>query len=142
MRRKIYLYVSMALVTLALLGLALLSCANGTNAPQGAQDALQDAENVTQAQDTEDAQNAPQDAQETHTAGELYPLTARIVSIDRDGDNVLIATASGVTYAFYGVEDYDVNDYVSIIMNDNGTPSIYDDIIVSVRYSGFTYNNY
>ena len=35
-------------------------------------------------------------------------------------------------------EDYLVNDYVAVIMDDNGTPNyIYDDIILDMRATGF-----
>ena len=69
----------------------------------------------------------------------LYPLTARVIGIYADSDIVLVDTATGISYKFYGIEDYECNDIVSMIMDDNGTESVYDDKIVEVRYSGFDY---
>ena len=65
-----------------------------------------------------------------------YPMTARVYQIDRESDIVTIENASGFLFDFYGVEDWQEDDIVSCIMNDNGTETIYDDVIVSVRYGG------
>ena len=79
----------------------------------------------------------PNETKESH----LYPLTARIIGIYYDTDSVLVETATGIRYYFYGTEDYECNDMVSMIMHDNGTKSVYDDIITEVRFSGYEYYN-
>ena len=69
----------------------------------------------------------------------LSPMTARITDLNRTQDIVTIEMANGLTYQFYGCEDYCVGDYVSAILYDNGTKgNATDDIIVSVHYSGYS----
>lgn len=70
-------------------------------------------------------------------ASHLYPATMLVLETDRSSDTVLMATESGHAYAFYGVEDYEVDDILSVTMFDNFTPIVFDDQVVTVRYSGF-----
>lgn len=71
-------------------------------------------------------------------SGTIYPNTMVITETNYETDTVTMSTCSGVTYQFEGVEDYYVGDLVSVIMFDNGTPEVYDDIILSHRYAGVT----
>jgi len=72
----------------------------------------------------------------TITTGNTYPETLYITEIS--GDTVTARTFSGMVYQFDGAEDWQVNDIVSAIMNDNGTPeAITDDYFVDIRYSGW-----
>lgn len=68
---------------------------------------------------------------------ELYADTAEVIFVDYENDSVLIKNSVGHMYEFYGTEDYCEGDLVSVILNDNGTEKVMDDIIVSVRYSGY-----
>lgn len=68
----------------------------------------------------------------------IYAKTAIVYDLDYENDIVYISDSNGNAWSFTGIEDYELGDYVSIIMYDNDTPNIYDDIIVSVRYSGYT----
>lgn len=68
----------------------------------------------------------------------LYPATARVVVLDRPSDLVTIETASGYRYQFSGVEDWSVGDFASAIVWNNGTECIDDDVIITVRYSGWS----
>lgn len=71
---------------------------------------------------------------EEHT----YPTAGVIVDLDEKNDLVTFSTGSGLLYSFYGIEDYDNGDIVSVIMSDNATPdSALDDKIVDVRYAGW-----
>lgn len=73
-----------------------------------------------------------------HTAlRHLYPATMLVVEIDRTTDTVTMATETGYAFAYTGAEDTMTNDIMSVLMFDNFTPSILDDEIVAVRYSGF-----
>lgn len=64
----------------------------------------------------------------------LYPQTMKVIEIE---DNIVtIQDYNGFIYEFEGAEDWEVGDICSCIMNDNGTPKIYDDEIVSIRYAG------
>lgn len=66
-----------------------------------------------------------------------YPKTAFIIDIDSIHDLVTIEDSSGFLWDFTGVEDYEINDVVSIIMFNNFSKSIFDDEIVSIKFSGF-----
>lgn len=68
----------------------------------------------------------------------IYAKTAIIYDFDYENDTVYISDSNGEAWSFTGIEDYQIGDYVSMIMYDNDTSSIYDDIIISVRYSGYT----
>jgi len=67
----------------------------------------------------------------------LYPATMLVLEIDRSSDTVLMATESGHAYAFYGVEDYEVDDILSVLMFDSFSPYVQDDRVITVQYSGF-----
>lgn len=64
----------------------------------------------------------------------LYANTCQVVDIESD-NVVVVEDVSGHVWAFEGSEDYDINDYVSLIMYNNGTDEVVDDIIISVRYN-------
>ena len=69
----------------------------------------------------------------------LYSQTAVVVNLNYSIDLVTAQTAGGILYDFYGCEDYAVNDFVSLIMWDNGTPNaIYDDAVIDARYAGYS----
>lgn len=73
-----------------------------------------------------------------NSSAALYPETMIITEVNQDKNLVTAETATGFIYSFSGTEDYQVNDLISCIMNDNVTEdNITDDIIVSVQYSGF-----
>lgn len=70
--------------------------------------------------------------------GNNYPETLYVIDINETQDTVLCRTFSGMLYEFDGVEDWQVDDIVSAIMNDNGTTeTITDDYFVDIRYSGW-----
>lgn len=72
----------------------------------------------------------------------IYPQTARITHLDYETDTVTITTATNISYSFEGVEDYELGDLVSVIMNSNHTKDyILDDTIIKVQYSGFKTTN-
>ena len=65
-----------------------------------------------------------------------YALTTKVVELDHENDVVVCEDFNGNLWEFYGCEDWQINDVASLLMNDNGTPTIYDDEIVSARYNG------
>ena len=67
---------------------------------------------------------------------ENYPLTTIVTEINPEIDVVSITDNNGFVWQFYGVEDWEEGDVCSVIMNDNGTETIFDDIIVTTRYGG------
>lgn len=68
----------------------------------------------------------------------LYARTAKITEVDYGTGTVTLVDGAGRLWSFTGCEDYDVGDFVSLLMSDAGTPeSVLDDVIVSARYAGF-----
>lgn len=68
---------------------------------------------------------------------EVYGLTACIIGFDYDTDEVLTRDAAGFIWVFEGIEDWQIGEVVTFVMNTKGSEIITDDEIVSVRYSGF-----
>lgn len=68
----------------------------------------------------------------------LYPLTTRVIQIDEDSDCVSIEDCNGNLYSFIGIEEWETDMTCTVIMDSKGTKTIYDDEIVSVRYSSFS----
>lgn len=65
-----------------------------------------------------------------------YPLTTIVTEINKEKDLVSITDSNGHVWQFYGVEDWEEEDICSIIMDDNGTKEVLDDIIVKAQYGG------
>lgn len=68
---------------------------------------------------------------------EVYPLTVQVVELDRNADVVMCVDGAGNGWEFYGVEDWQVGDFASLLMDNNGTTeTIYDDVITMAHYAG------
>lgn len=67
----------------------------------------------------------------------IYPIVAVVSKVDRAQNIVTFETNNGVLFEWEGVEDLEVNDTCALMMCDMGTPEIKDDVILSIRYSGF-----
>lgn len=68
----------------------------------------------------------------------LYPMTTVLVDINDECKLITCKDFNGNEWCFTDLEgDWVVGDIVSMIMYDRGTPIIYDDEIVSVRYDGW-----
>ena len=74
--------------------------------------------------------------------GNLYPKTVIIVALDNKTDTVTVNDGYN-NWQFTGIEDLQMYDTLSLIMDDNGTKNnIHDDKIVSIRCSQVdAYNN-
>ena len=66
-----------------------------------------------------------------------YPMTGFIVEIDYDQDLIVIEDANGFLWEWQGIEDYSINDIVSMLMFSNFSKTIFDDSIILIRFSGF-----
>ena len=65
----------------------------------------------------------------------IYPNAGVIESVDEKTDTFRIVDDAGDIWKMYGIEDFQVGDNVAMIMDSNGTEdTIYDDIVLSVRY--------
>lgn len=76
----------------------------------------------------------------TEVPENLYPQTFMVISVDYYENLVTIKDFNGYTWQFWGAEDWIENDICSAIMDNRGTESIFDDEVVSVRYSGWIEN--
>lgn len=63
----------------------------------------------------------------------LYPQAARVVDIQQD--EIYLRDGAGNIWRWQGAEDWQVGDGAAMIMSNNGTKDIYDDIVVSIKYS-------
>ena len=78
----------------------------------------------------------------TATADTMYPMTAKVITVDYITDVVTVENFTGFTFTFSGCEDWQVGDCCSLIMGDNDTELIYDDYIVQSRYGGWELINW
>lgn len=69
----------------------------------------------------------------------LYPESMIVVEVDRENDVVTAQDFNGFLWEFSGTEDWNPGDICACIMDDMGTPLIFDDAIVSARYCGWVY---
>ena len=67
----------------------------------------------------------------------FYPMTTIVTEVNYNSDEVTCTDFNGNKWAFTGCEDWLEGDICSMIMCDNGTKTIYDDIIISERYNGW-----
>lgn len=65
---------------------------------------------------------------------EQYPRLFIVKSLNYDNDAILFCDVNGEEWEYYGIEDWEVNDVGAAIMEDNNTPTIYDDSIVKIYY--------
>ena len=72
-----------------------------------------------------------------HAKGEVYPLTALVGNLAYETDTVEVFDFNGNVWYFEGIEDWNVGDVCSMIMDDNGTDEVFDDIIICARYCGW-----
>ena len=70
----------------------------------------------------------------------IYPQTGIVTNVDYENDIVTFKVFNGNLWEFSGCEDWYEGDIVSAIMFNNLTKkSVYDDKILSVKYSGYVY---
>ena len=62
----------------------------------------------------------------------LYPLTTTVTEIKND--TVTVEDSNGNIWSFDGAEDWEVGDGCALIMDDNSTSEIVDDVIISAKY--------
>lgn len=64
----------------------------------------------------------------------LYAKVAIVTDLNKDDDVVTVTDSSGYMWEFSGCEDWMLNDYCSMVMYDNNTALIFDDVIIDVKY--------
>lgn len=60
----------------------------------------------------------------------------RVVDFDYEADMVYAIDGVGHIWSFYGIEDWAVGDWASILLYDNNTRDIRDDVIIKITYGG------
>lgn len=70
---------------------------------------------------------------------ECYAATGRVVRLDYFKDWVDVELGNGHIYVFEGIDDYQLGDIVSMLMDSHGTEDISDDEILDVSYAGFNW---
>lgn len=73
----------------------------------------------------------------TTATAEIYPQAFLVIEVDYSNDIVIMIDFNGNEWIIEGVEDWIEGDIASAIMNDNDTLEIFDDSIISLRYSGY-----
>ena len=64
----------------------------------------------------------------------LYIMETRVIEFEERADIVVVEAESGHMYAFHGIEDWELEDRCVLLMDDCGTESITDDVIVRTYY--------
>lgn len=65
----------------------------------------------------------------------IYGMLGVVVDLDSNKDLVSVSNWNGDIWQFYGVEDWNVGDFVDLVMWDNKTEdTIYDDVILRATY--------
>lgn len=64
---------------------------------------------------------------------EIYPTTFVVVEVN--DDTLSMADYNGNLWLWEGAEDWTRGDIASALMDDNDTDIIYDDTIITIRYS-------
>lgn len=67
-----------------------------------------------------------------------YAKTAMVSEINREIDVIRVETPSGIKYEFSGCEDYELGDFVSLLMDDKGTADVRDDEVLAATYAGYS----
>ena len=67
---------------------------------------------------------------------ETYASVATVTEVNYDTDTVICIDAAGNLWEFTETDDWQVGDLVALLMDNNGTSNIYDDIILHAYYGG------
>lgn len=79
----------------------------------------------------------PKDIGADLTNGWYYALTTKVVATDQEADIVTCEDCNGNLWQFRGVEDWEVGDCASLLMESHGTAQIEDDTIRDARFSAW-----
>ena len=70
-------------------------------------------------------------------SAEIYPQTFVVDLVNHEQNYMVLVDYNGNEWIYEGVEDFNCGDIVAAIMEERGTPTIYDDEIVMIRYAGY-----
>lgn len=69
-----------------------------------------------------------------------YSMTCKVVELDHENDLVILVDANGFEWTWEGIEDWQIGDCASLMMDNNGTAEIFDDVILSMSYNAWELN--
>lgn len=69
-------------------------------------------------------------------AHETYPLMTVVVQSDNETVTAIDYNGNLWEFGYFTEDDYMTGDVVILTMDDNGTPIVYDDIVIAAKYSG------
>ena len=72
----------------------------------------------------------------TKQINDYYPMTTIVREIDNKNNTVTVENNDGELFQFIGIEDWQINDVCSLMLDDNGTENIYEDIFIKTIYNG------
>ena len=90
---------------------------------------------VTEVKANEHIENESKNQDEQDINNNYYPMTTVVREIDIKNDVVTVENSNGHLFEFIGVEDWQVGDICSLMLDNNGTESIFDDIILKAIYN-------
>lgn len=68
---------------------------------------------------------------------EIYPQTFVVDLVNHEQNYMVLVDFNGDEWIWEDVEDFDCGDIVAAIMEECGTPTVYDDKIIKIRYAGY-----
>lgn len=80
--------------------------------------------------------NSNIEVKQTNKTQDYYPMSTTVREVDRKKDIVTVENNNGEQFQFTGVEDWQLGDICSLMLDNNGTENIYDDIIIKTIYDG------
>lgn len=66
-----------------------------------------------------------------------YTMQAKVIDVDTTSDTVQIEDSHGEIWEFFGTENFQKDNSVIVLMDNQGTSTVYDDEILSVRLDPF-----
>lgn len=61
-----------------------------------------------------------------------YPMNTVVREIDYDNNIVIVENNDGELFSFFGTDSFKVNDSCALLMYDNTTSDITDDVIIQI----------
>lgn len=72
--------------------------------------------------------------------GAVYPHMGEVTAVTYKANGYEVTFADGVGRQWSWLDDsgdWFTGDFVAVIMDDNGTPTVYDDRVLDARYVGY-----
>lgn len=73
-------------------------------------------------------------AEQENAADHVWSLATVVVEVDESANTVTTQDSSGFLWSFTGTEDWVIGDGCALTFYDNGTPEIFDDVILNTHF--------